>query len=124
MTADGVPLIAPVDESRDKPAGRDGETDHEVIVPPLEVGVVVVIAVPFVRVNEFGLYASEEGATSLTTMVTVAVVLPPLFVAVIVTDVEDVTAVGVPERTPVEKSKLRPAGRPRVIPHEVTVPPL
>ena len=55
MTVLGVPLIAPEDESKDKPAGRVGETDHEVIVPPLEVGVVVVIAVPLVRVNEFGL---------------------------------------------------------------------
>ena len=55
MTAVGVPLIAPVDESKASPAGRDGETDHEVIVPPLDVGVTVVIAVPFVRVNELGL---------------------------------------------------------------------
>ena len=44
--------MAPVDESKDKPAGRDGETDHEVIVPPLEVGVAVVIVVPFVNENE------------------------------------------------------------------------
>jgi hypothetical protein len=51
----GVPLIAPVEESKDKPAGRDGETDQEVIVPPFTVGVTVVIAVPLVRVNELGL---------------------------------------------------------------------
>ena len=124
MIAVGVPEISPVDESSVSPAGRDGETDQDVIVPPLTVGVTSVIAVPLVNVNEFGLYVRDDGATSLTTMVTVAVVLPPLFVAVIVTDVEEVTAVGVPERTPVEKSKLRPAGRPRVIVHEVTVPPL
>ena len=55
MTAVGVPLIAPVDESNDKPTGREGETDQDVMVPPLTVGVVVVIAVPFVNVNEFGL---------------------------------------------------------------------
>ena len=55
VTAVGVPLIAPVEESKDKPAGRDGETDHEVIVPPLTVGVTVVIAVPLVSVNELGL---------------------------------------------------------------------
>ena len=55
VTAVGVPLIAPVEESKDKPTGRDGETDHEVIVPPLTVGVTVVIAVPLVRVNELGL---------------------------------------------------------------------
>ena len=55
MTAVGVPLIAPVDESKDKPAGSDGETDQEVIVPPFTVGVTVVIAVPLVRENELGL---------------------------------------------------------------------
>ena len=43
MTALGVPEIAPVEESRESPAGSDGETDHEVIVPPFTVGVVVVI---------------------------------------------------------------------------------
>ena len=42
-------------ESRANPAGSDGETDQEVIVPPLEVGVAVVIVVPFVKVNEFWL---------------------------------------------------------------------
>ena len=47
--------MAPVDESKDKPAGSDGETDHEVIVPPFTVGVTVVIAVPLVSVNELGL---------------------------------------------------------------------
>ena len=44
-----------MDESKDKPAGRDGETDHEVIAPPLTVGVTVVIAVPLVSENELGL---------------------------------------------------------------------
>ncbi len=70
--------------SKDKPAGRDGETDHEVTGPPLEDGVTAVIAVPFVKVNELGLYVMEDGATSLTTMVTVAVSLPPVLDAVIV----------------------------------------
>ena len=55
MTAVGVPLIAPLDESSDKPAGSDGETDQDVIVPPFTVGVTVVIAVPLVRENELGL---------------------------------------------------------------------
>lgn len=55
MTAVGVPEIAPVEESIERPAGSDGDTVQEVIVPPLTVGVTVVIAVPFVRVNEFGL---------------------------------------------------------------------
>ena len=47
--------MAPVVESSDKPAGSDGETDHEVTAPPLVVGVTVVMAVPLVRVNGFGL---------------------------------------------------------------------
>ena len=55
MTVVGVPLMAPVDESNAKPAGSDGETDHDVIVPPFAVGVTVVICVPLVKVNEFGL---------------------------------------------------------------------
>ena len=55
MTALGVPLIAPVEESKDKPAGSEGETDQEVTGPPVTVGVVVVIAVPFVSVNVLGL---------------------------------------------------------------------
>ena len=55
VTAVGVPLMAPVEASNDKPAGSVGETDHDVIAPPLTVGVAVVIAVPFVSVNELGL---------------------------------------------------------------------
>ena len=81
---DGVPEIAPVDESSERPVGRVGETDHEVMAPPLTVGVTVVMAVPLVKVNEFGLYVSDEGAMSLTTMVTVAVSLPPVLEAVTV----------------------------------------
>ena len=84
MTTVGVPLIAPVEVSKDNPAGNDVETDHEVIGPPLTVGVAVVIEVPFVNVNELGLYERPDGATSLTTMVTVAVSLPPVLLAVTV----------------------------------------
>jgi len=40
--------------------------------------------VPFVKVKEFEPYARDEGATSLTTMVTVAVSLPPVLLAVMV----------------------------------------
>ena len=50
----GVPLIVPVEVSKERPAGRDGETDQEVTVPPFEVGVTDVIAVPLVSVSEFG----------------------------------------------------------------------
>ena len=55
LTAEGVPEMAPVEESRESPAGSEGETDQVVMVPPLEVGVTVVMAVPFVKVKEFGL---------------------------------------------------------------------
>ena len=47
----------------------------------------------------------------MTTMVTSAVVLPPVLVAVIVYVAEDVTAVGVPLMAPVEVSSDNPAGR-------------
>ena len=55
VTAEGVPLMAPVDVSRERPDGRVGETDHEVTGPPLAVGVTVVMAVPLVNVKVFGL---------------------------------------------------------------------
>ena len=42
--------MEPVEESRERPAGSEGETDHEVTVPPLDVGVMVVMAVPLVKV--------------------------------------------------------------------------
>tara|TARA_A200000159_G_C7179777_1_gene279055 strand:+ start:154 stop:420 length:267 start_codon:yes stop_codon:yes gene_type:complete len=54
VIAVGVPLIAPVELSNDSPDGSDGETDQDVTVPPLDVGVAVVIVVPLVNVNEFG----------------------------------------------------------------------
>ncbi len=54
------------------------------MAPPLDVGVTVVMAVPLVNVNAFGLYEIEEGAMSLTTMVRSAVVLPPVLLAVTV----------------------------------------
>ena len=80
----GVPLMAPVEESSDKPAGSEGETDQEVTAPPLTLGVAVVMAVPLVRVNELGVYAIEDGATSLTVMVNTVESLPPVLVAVTV----------------------------------------
>ena len=55
VMAVGVPEMAPVEESSDKPDGNEGETDHEVTGPPLAVGVTVVMAVPFVSVKELGL---------------------------------------------------------------------
>ena len=84
MTAVGVPLMAPVEESSESPAGSEWETDQDVTGPPLVVGVTVVMAVPLVSVNEVGLYVRADGATSFTTMVTSAVVLLPLLLAVTV----------------------------------------
>ena len=121
-TAVGFPLIAPVEESRDKPAGSDGETDQEVIAPPLVVGVNVVMAVPFSKVREFELY-EIDGATSLTTMVMLAVSVPPVLFAVIVYEAEEVIVVGVPEITPVEVSRTKPAGSDGETDQDVTVPP-
>lgn len=54
VTAVGVPLSAPSEEAMDSPAGSEGETDHVVTVPPVVVGVVVFIVVPFVNVKELG----------------------------------------------------------------------
>ena len=55
VTAEGVPEMAPVEESSERPDGSEGETDQEVTGPPLAVGVTVVMAVPLVRVKVFGL---------------------------------------------------------------------
>ena len=84
VIAVGVPLIAPVVLLKLNPAGRDGEIDQDVAVPPPVVGVTVDIVVPLISVSELGEYVTEDGARSLTTMVTVAVSLPPVLVAVIV----------------------------------------
>ena len=46
----GVPLIAPV-VLKDNPVGSDGEIDQDVAVPPLAVGVTVVIATSFVGLS-------------------------------------------------------------------------
>ena len=80
----GVPLITPVDESIANPAGSVEETDQEITVPPLDVGDAGDIREPFVKVNGLPLYETEDGITSLTTMVTVVVASPPVLVAVMV----------------------------------------
>ena len=55
MMVVGVPLMSPVEESRESPAGREGETDQESTKPfPYKMGEAVDIAVPLVRVNEDG----------------------------------------------------------------------
>ena len=52
MTAVGVPLMAPVEVSNDNPAGSDGETEYDTTLPPVDVTVSVVMAVPLVKVSE------------------------------------------------------------------------
>lgn len=84
LIAVGVPDIAPVNESNEMPAGSAGLIDHETTVPPLDVGVAVVIAESLAKVMKLGLYATDDGAMSLTWMVTVTVPLPPALVAVTV----------------------------------------
>ena len=84
MTAVGVPEIAPVEVSNERPAGRDGETDQLVTGPPLTLGVTVVMAEPLVNVKAFGLKVKEDGATSFTTIVTSTVLVPPVLLAVTV----------------------------------------
>ena len=68
----------------ESPEGSAGDTDHAVTVPPLDVGVTVVMALFLTNVSELGLYVMDDGAISLTSMVTDAVVLPPVLLAVIV----------------------------------------
>jgi hypothetical protein len=65
-----------------------------------------------------------SGWTSLTTIVTDAVSVPPVLVAVTVYDAEDVTVVGVPEIAPVVLDRVRPAGSEGDTDQEVTAPPL
>ena len=62
----GVPEIAPLLVENTRPEGNDGEIDQEVTVPPLTLGVTVVMAVPLVKVNGLPLYTMEYGDTSLT----------------------------------------------------------
>jgi len=52
----------------------------------------------------------DVGATSLTTMVRVAVSVPAVLVAVTVYDAEEATAVGVPLMVPSAVFKVNPEG--------------
>jgi hypothetical protein len=65
-----------------------------------------------------------RGWTSLTTIVTDAVSVPPVLVAVTVYTAEEVTVVGVPEIAPVVLDRVRPAGSEGDTDQEVTAPPV
>ena len=60
----------------------------------------------------------------MTTIVTDAVSVPPVLVAVTAYDAEAVTVVGVPEIAPVVLDRVRPAGSEGDTDQEVTAPPL
>lgn len=116
--------MVPVEVSKERPDESAGDIDQEVTVPPLEVGVTAVIPLFIVKVKELGLYDTEVGAASFTTMVNVDEALPPELVAITVYIAEAVIAVGVPETVPVEVSKDRPDGSVGEIDQDTTVPPL
>ena len=81
----GVPQIVPLLVPNDMPFGKEGEIDQLVTGSPFAVGVTeLVIAVPMVKVNEFGVYVIEDGGASLTKISTLVVVCPPELIAVIV----------------------------------------
>ena len=76
--------MVPVEVSKVRPVGSDGEIDQFTTVPPPTDGVAEVMVVPFVNVNGLPLYVTPVGGASLTTMVTVVVALPPVLLAVTV----------------------------------------
>lgn len=51
----GVPEMAPVDVSNDRPDGRVGDISHETTAPPLEVGVTAVMVKSLFSERELGL---------------------------------------------------------------------
>ena len=55
--------MAPVEVLKERPDGTDGLISQEVMVPPLTLGVLVVIVVPFSRVMFSGEYTKSYGAT-------------------------------------------------------------
>ena len=62
----GVPLITPVEVSKDKPLGKVGETDHESTAPePYKVGDIGVMAEPVSKVSDAYEY-ENAGGTSFT----------------------------------------------------------
>ena len=63
-------------------------------------------------------------ANTCTPMVSVAVSVPPELVAVTVYACDGDAAVGVPDNSPVDVSKLSPAGSAGEMLHEVAAPPL
>ena len=70
--------------SNERPFGSSGLIAQDVTAPPRTVGVSAVMAESLVKVYGLSLYVIDEGMTSLTVIVMVVVVLPPVLVAVTV----------------------------------------
>ena len=70
--------------SNNRPFGRPGVIAQDVTAPPRTVGVSAVMAESLVKVYGLLLYVIDDGITSLTVIVMVVVVLPPVLVAVTV----------------------------------------
>ena len=125
VTVVGVPIISPVDESKNRPAGIDPAViTHKFGAPAVYVGVTPLTGLFLVKVYGEPGYEIADGASSCTSMSTVVEVEPAGLVASIVkVTVEEVTVVGVPIISPVDGSTERPAGiEPAVIVQEVGVP--
>ena len=107
----GVPEITPVDATRLNPAGNEPELIDQVygVVPPLACKVVEYV-VPTVPPGSAVVVTVGGCAAAATAMLKAFV--PVLFTASVTCTVNDVVAavVGVPEITPVDATRLNPAG--------------
>jgi hypothetical protein len=123
-TDTGVPEIVPFAALIDNPVGSAGEIDQVVTVPPLLDGVTEVISESLVNDKKLGLYVTEDGAKSMTSIVTAAVSVPPLLDAVIVYSVDSETALGVPLISPLDGLNNSPEGSAGEIDQVATGPPV
>jgi hypothetical protein len=104
----GVPVMAPVDELRTRPAGSGLAV--KLVGEPVAVMVYVVNTVPTVPGAVVALVMTGAMPAAAIVMVTVAGLLVPIaFVAVSETTVA-AAAVGVPVMAPVDELRTRPAG--------------
>ena len=108
---------------RERPVGREGETLHETMLPPLFEAVMDVMAVPVTRFNVEGVNVMD-GATSLTVSVMVVEPDPAELLAHTVKVVDAVIVSGVPQMLPLLVPKERPEGKVALMAHVVTSPPV
>ena len=126
VTVVGVPVISPVDESKDRPAGIvPAVIAHKFGAPAVYVGVAPLTGLFLVKVYGEPGYEIADGASSCTVIEIVVELLPAELVAVIVTEAVGYTAVGVPVRYPEAEGRTIPAGSvPLVTEYDVLEPPL